>query len=415
VAETTGGAGSHTRPVADKDPERRPPLTGVRVLDLTRLLPGGYASQLLADLGADVIKVEDPRGGDYSRSMAPLFAGVGIYYLATNRSKRSVALDLKDPLGATAFRRLAANADVVLESFRPGVMDRLGVGYETLRRDNPRLVYCAISGYGQDGPYRQRAGHDLNYAGYGGLVYHNRRGNAAPAMPATQFNDIAGGALMAVVGILAALVGRAQDGAGRFVDAAMLEGGMALMPLLAALTLNMAPEPAPGAAPLQGALPCYNIYETSDGKYVTLGALEPQFWANFCRLVGRSDLLPLQMPVDEGERWRAISELRDLFITRTRAEWLELLADEDVCLGPVNSLTEAFADPHIQERGIVAEVPVGAGQTFHALRLIPRLSDVAVPPGPPPALGEHTVAALGEAGLSEEEIAALRQAGVIRS
>lgn len=395
--------------------QRQPPLAGVRVLDLTRLLPGGYASQMLADLGADVIKVEDLRGGDYSRDMPPLFdeMGMGIYYLATNRSKRSIALDLKNLLGAATFRRLAAQADVVLESFRPGVMDRLGLGYETLRQDNPRLIYCAISGYGQDGPYRLRAGHDLNYAGYGGLVHHNRRGNAPPVMPATQFNDVAGGALMAVIGILAALIGRAQDGAGRFVDAAMLEGGMALMPLLAAITLNTGQEPAPGEAPLQGALPCYNIYETSDGKYVTLAALEPQFWANFCRLVDRPDLLPLHMPVDADERQRAISEVRDLFITRTRDEWLALLADEDVCFGPVNSLAEAFADPHIQGRGMVEDVPVGAGRTFQALRLIPRLSDVATTPGRPPALGEHTIAVLHEAGFSDEEITELQQAGAI--
>jgi len=405
VEQMVSGAGS--------GPQRQPPLASVRVLDLTRLLPGGYASQMLADLGADVIKVEDPRAGDYSRTMPPLFGEMGIYYLATNRRKRSLALDLKNVLGVKTFLRLVEHADVVLESFRPGVMDRLGLGYETLRAHNPGLIYCAISGYGQDGPYRLRAGHDLNYAGYGGLLHHNRRGNMPPAMPATQFNDVAGGALMAVIGILAALLGRAQDGTGRFVDAAMLEGGMALMPLLAALTLNTPPEPAPGTAPLQGALPCYNIYETSDGKYITLGALEPQFWANFCRLVDRPDLLPLHMPLDATERQRAISELRDLFITRTRAEWLELLADADVCLGPVNSLAESFADPHVQERGMVERVPLHDEQTFQALRLVPRLSDVSVPLRHPPTLGEHTIEVLREAGFSNDELAELQQAGAI--
>src|SRR5881227_3292436 len=215
------------------------PLSGIRVLDLSRLLPGAYATQMLADFGADVIKVEEPGSGDYGRFMPPQGAGgMSLYFIAINRNKRSMTLNLKSTEGREIFLRMVEQADVVLESFRPGVMERLGLGYAQLKERNPAIIYCAISGYGQDGPYRLRAGHDLNYAGYAGLLHYNRGPHGEPAMPATQLGDLAGGSYMAVTGILAALLGRTQTGEGRMVDVSMTEGVMALLPLTTAAYLN---------------------------------------------------------------------------------------------------------------------------------------------------------------------------------
>ena len=228
------------------------PLVGVRVLDLSRLLPGGYASQMLADLGADVLKIEEPGLGDYARTMPPFTRTVGQAFLAVNRDKRSVALNLKHPDGREALLRLVDGADALLESYRPGVMARLGLDYATLHARNPRLVVCSISGYGQDGPYSQRAGHDLNYIGYAGLLAHLARPGEPPVLPGAQFADIAGGSLMAVSGMLAALVGRATTGEGRYIDVSMTDGALSLLPILGTRVLNGTPEPAPGEAELTG-------------------------------------------------------------------------------------------------------------------------------------------------------------------
>src|SRR5437879_1752095 len=233
------------------------PLRGIRVLDLSRLLPGAYASQMLADFGADVIKVEEPGSGDYGRFMPPQGpGGMSLYFTAINRNKRSITINLKAEQGREIFLRMVRHADVVLESFRPGVMERLGLGYEQLKELHPGIIYCAISGYGQEGPYRLRAGHDLNYAGYAGLLHYNRGPHGEPAMPATQLGDLAGGSYMAVIGILAAVVGRAQTGEGRKIDVSMTEGGMSLLPLVAGAYLNTGTAPRPGPASLDGGLPC---------------------------------------------------------------------------------------------------------------------------------------------------------------
>ena len=392
-----------------------PPLAGIRALDLTRLLPGGYASQMLADLGADVLKIEEPGAGDYARTMPPFTRTVGQAFLAVNRNKRSAALNLKHPEGREALLRLVEGADVLLESFRPGVMTRLGLDYATLHARNPRLVVCAISGYGQDGPYNQRAGHDLNYIGYAGLLAHLAHPGEPPILPGAQFADIAGGSLMAVAGILAGLVGRATTGEGRYVDVSMTEGALSLLPLLATRVLNGTPEPAPGEAELTGALPGYNIYETSDGRYLTVAALEPKFFANLCERLGRPDLIARQFPRDAADRDATIAELAAIFRTKTRDEWLSELADEDVCVGPVNTITEALADPQLRARGMMAHGSYGEGEgAGEALRYTPLVSDApfTLRSGLPP-LGADTAAALQEAGYTAEEIAALVEAGAI--
>jgi crotonobetainyl-CoA:carnitine CoA-transferase CaiB-like acyl-CoA transferase len=390
-----------------------PPLEGIHVLDLTRLLPGGYATQMLADLGADVLKIEEPGQGDYARVTPPFARGVGQAFLAVNRNKRSAALNLKHPAGREALLRLVDSADVLVESFRPGVMARLGLAWETLHARNPRLIVCALTGYGQDGPYSQRPGHDINYIGYAGLLAHLTRAGQPPTMPGAQFADIGGGGLMAVVGIQAALVGRGATGEGRYVDVSMLDGTLGLLPLLASNALSGVAEPQPDEFYLSGALPGYNVYETADGRYITLGALEPKFWAAFCRRVEREDLIARHIPTSVEDRAASMAELAAIFRTKTRDEWVAELGAEDVCLGPVNTLEEALADPQVQARGVAFPVNYGDGDTeARALRTTPLLSDahVEVRLGMP-MLGEHTEAALAQAGYSAEDIVELIEQG----
>jgi alpha-methylacyl-CoA racemase len=389
------------------------PLSGIRILDLTRLLPGAYASQMLADFGADVIKVEEPGVGDYGRFLLSQGKSAGLSFTAINRNKRSISLNLKSEQGRAVFLRLARNADVVLESFRPGVMERLGLGYEQLKEQHPGIIYCAISGYGQDGPYHLKAGHDLNYAGYAGLIDYNRGSNGEPAMPATQLGDLAGGSFLSVMGILAALVGRGKTGEGRKIDVSMTEGVMALLPIAAATYLNTGKAPRPNHSALDGGLPCYNIYETKDGKYVTLAALEPKFWHTFCTHVGHLELLPFHIPAGPGEREQAMDILRAIFKTKTRDEWVAELGEVDACLGPVYSMDEALSDPHVQARGV--SVTCGAGEDeVRTLPSFPRMSDMAYEDRyAPPTLGQHTEELLQEAGFSPTEIEELRTGGVI--
>lgn len=383
------------------------PLEGVGVLDLSRLLPGGYATQMLADLGADVLKIEEPGLGDYSRSVSPFVHGVGQAFLAVNRNKRSAALNLKHPNGREALLRLVDRADVLVEGFRPGVMARLGLAHETLRARNPRLVVCAITGYGQNGPYKDRPGHDLNYIGYAGLLAHLRRPGEPPVLPGAQLADIAGGGLMAVVGILAALVGRGVTGQGRIVDVAMLDGALALLPLLGTNVLNGVEEPSAEEFVLGGWLPGYNIYEAADGRYVTVGALEPKFWADLCARLGRPDLIERQFPRDAADRAATMAELAAIFRTKTRDAWVAELGGTDACVGPVNTLTEAFADPQVRARGAAFPARYG-GEEGQGLRTTPLLSDAPVEQRLDlPALGQHTAEALASAGYSLEEIAAL--------
>jgi alpha-methylacyl-CoA racemase len=360
-------------------------LAGLRVLDLTRLLPGPFCSRLLADFGADVIKVEDLGAGDYARADPAAFASL-------NRGKRSLRVDLKSDRGRAVFVRLARGADVVLESFRPGVMDRLGVGWEALRAENPRLVYCAITGYGQDGPLRDRAGHDLNYLARAGLLALSGEVDGPPVQSAGQIADLGGGALMAAFGILAAL----RSGEGQLVDVAMADGALSWLALLAAR-----PESRRGALTLGGGILCYRPYRCADG-YVALGALEPKFFAAFCAGVGREDLAEHQFDPPGSPAHLA---LETIFLTRTRAEWEAFNVEHDCCLEPVNELDEALADPQFTARGMILDGALGAPV---------KLSETPAQVGDEaPGFGEHTDEVLAEAGYDEAEIAALREAGAI--
>jgi crotonobetainyl-CoA:carnitine CoA-transferase CaiB-like acyl-CoA transferase len=385
------------------------PLAGLKVLDLSRLLPGPFLTLILADLGADVVKIEDPSGGDYLRWFPPSKGDASGRFLAINRGKRSVILDLKVPQGRDVLLKLVERADVLVETFRPGVMDRLGIGYARLRDVNPQLIYCAISGYGQSGPYARRAGHDLNYLALAGVLSLSARLDEATrglAMPPVQIADLAGGALWGAVGVLGALVGRQTTGCGRMVDIGMTEGAMALMAAEQG-HLDAGGEPSLASEGLlNGGVACYASYRTSDGKFMSLGALEPKFWMAFNQAVGRSaDGSEVTAPPEVQARLKR--ELADLFATRTQAEWTAFFADKDVCCEPVLPLAEALQHPQHLDRKMIVEIDDPRRGRLAQLRL-----PVGQPGDrPPPGFGEHTRSFLSEAGFSEEELALLVAAG----
>jgi alpha-methylacyl-CoA racemase len=375
------------------------PLAGLRVLDLSRLLPGPFCSMLLADHGAEVIKVEGTGEGDGLRADPAAFH-------ALNRGKRAVRVDLKAPGGTEVLLRLADGADVLLESFRPGVLDRLGAGWEAVHARNPRLVWCAITGYGQDGPLRDRAGHDINYLARAGLLALSGDEDGPPALAAGQIADLGGGALTAAFGILAALRERDRTGEGRFVDVAMTDGALAWLAMPAAARLAGGPPERRGAQRLGGGIVCYRVYRCADG-WISLGALEPKFWAAFCRGTGRKDLLPHQLDPSGSPAHAAVEAMA---AARTRAEWAAFAAEHDCCLEPVLELDEALAEPQVAARGMVEALadgrrvlasPVRAGDGPGAPRA----------PAPPP--GADTDALLREAGYAPEAVAALRAAGAV--
>lgn len=383
------------------------PLEGVRILDLTRLLPGSFGTGILADLGAEVVKVEQPGLGDYMRWEEPRIGAESAKSWVTDRNKRSLALNLKDPRGVEALRRLAERADVVIESFRPGVVDRLGVGYESLREGNPALVYVSISGYGQDGPLVRDPGHDLNYTGRAGLLSITGPADGRPTIPGVQIADLGGGALLALVGLLAALVRARGTGEGDRVEVAMTDGAFAW------LSIHMGDHFATGEVPsrermlLNGFHPCYNVYECQDGKFLTVGAIEPQFFSTLCEGVGRPELVETRLDPD------AIPVWRELFATRSRDEWLDLLDGKDACVGPVNDFAEAAADPQILHREMVVELEHPTAGTFRQVGVPIKLRNR---PGsvrtPAPQLGEGTRDYLADAGYTETEIDALLADGV---
>jgi alpha-methylacyl-CoA racemase len=393
------------------------PLAGLTVLDLSRLLPGPFCSLLLADFGADVIKVEDTGAGDYIRWSPPTYEGAehsasSALFLALNRGKRSVRVNLKAPEGREVLLRLARDADVFLESFRPGVLDRLGVGYERLRRENPRLVYCAITGYGQDGPFRDRSGHDMNYLGLNGVLGLTGEAGGPPVQSSVQIADIGGGALMAAIGILVALRERERSGEGQLVDCSMFDGALSWLAMLAAETFATGAAPRRGHLGLAGRFNCYRPYECADG-HVTLGALEPKFWQAWCHGVGRPDLLEHAFDSPGSESHAMVAEI---FRARTRGEWRAFASEHDCCLEPVLSLDEVLASELVAARGMVAEIAQpGAGRPVKLLGIPIKLSRT---PGdaaraPAPALGEHTDEVLAAAGFDAAEIAALHASAAV--
>jgi alpha-methylacyl-CoA racemase len=382
----------------------REPLKGVRVLDLSRLIPGPFCTLVLSDLGASVDKLEDPHAGDYLRLFPPHKNGLSGRFNALNRDKRSLCLDLKQEAGRQALLAVVAQYDVLVESFRPGVMERLGVGYAQLSERNPRLVMLSISGYGQTGPLRDKAGHDLNYLAIGGVLGLAGPPEAPPPTPAIQLADIAGGALFGAVGILAALYERERTGRGQAVDVSMCEGALAfLIPDLGNLDAD-GQVPRRGGEILNGGAACYRVYRTKDGRFLSVGALEPKFWTAFNQAIGRvfdhSELIappPAQAQI--------AAEIQAILETKTRDEWEQIFVG-DVCVEPVLAPNEVVEHAQHRARDRFFDLD---GMRMTRAPLGQRAAHSA-----PPALGADSAAILAEAGLSEAAIAGLRAAGVTK-
>ena len=377
------------------------PLDGIRVLDLTRLLPGPVATLHLADLGAEVIKIEDPQVGDYARTLGTGEGADSAYFRMINRNKQGLRLDLKKPEGVEVFRRLASAADVIVESFRPGVMDKLGVGYAVIAALNPRIAYCSISGYGQDGPYRDLAGHDINYLGYAGVLDQIGCEGGDPAIPNFQIADLLGGALTAAMGILAAVIDAQRTGKGRYIDVSMTDSVLAHT-YFTMLRLNDSGHSLPrGADLLAGGLPCYGAYRCADGRHMAVGALEGKFWRICCEALGRPEWVRRQW--DAGLR----AEVAAVFATRPRDEWANLFAAVDCCVTPILTPEEALANEQIVARGMVLEE---GGLTQFTPPL--KMSDFAFTVRQPaPGAGQHNAAILAAAGYSPAEMERLDARG----
>jgi len=378
------------------------PLTGIRILDLTRLLPGAYCTLLLADMGADVIKVEEPGAGDYMRWTPPLAGGQSALFNAINRNKRSVTLNLKADAGRDLLLRLVQGADVLVEGNRPGVMDRLGLGWEVVHARNPRLVMCSITGYGQDGPFASRAGHDLNYMATAGGLGLNGERDGPPVPPAVQVADIGGGGLQPAVAILGALVGVQRGGEGRWIDASMTDGAVSWLAL--ALATHAGGETvARGHQRLSGRFACYRVYACKDGGYYSVAALEPKFWSALCSALERPDLVDLQYSDDSVVH----VALEEMFASRTRLEWQRRLSALDACCEPVLDIDEVPSHPQIAARRLIETHETGV-EVRPAIRLSEgwRRRDA-------PRLGEHSKEVLAELGIDDSTLEELKAAGVI--
>jgi alpha-methylacyl-CoA racemase len=378
-------------------------LRGIKVLDLSRLLPGPFLTMVLADMGADVVKIEDPKLGDYLRAFPPGKGGMSGRFLAINRGKRSLALDLKAAPARDAFLEMVDKADVVVESFRPGVMDKLGIGYATLAARNPKIVVCSISGYGQTGPYVDRAGHDLNYIALAGVLAMTGPQGGAPQMPGVQVADLAGGALWGATAILGALVGRDRMGKGAHLDISMCEGSLAL---LAAEFGNLfcGAKPSRGTETLNGSAACYGVYRTKDDRYLSVGALEPKFWIALNQAIGRAPNVA-EIIGDAAMQAKTRDELQAIFATKTASEWTAFFADRDCLVELVLEPHEVIDHPLHRAREVFFEIDGGDG--------VGPIQQVRTPVGtpshgaPPPRLGQHSRDVLRDYGFSDERIRAL--------
>ena len=399
-------------------------LEGVRILDLSRLVPGAFCTMLLGDLGADVLKVQAPDTTKFMGSAMSLKEEENrkqVAYYAPDRNKRSVVLNLKSKAGREIFYRLSRNADVIVEGFRPGVAKRLGIDYETINKLNPKIIYCSLSGYGQDGPYLAFPGHDINYISMAGVLDLIGSSEGPPAIPLNLVADFAGAALYGALGISIALVARNKTGEGQYVDMAYIDGAVSLMTWFNCGYFFNGSMLKRGESWLHGAYPYYGVYETKDSKQITIGCLEPHFWENLCRVLGKEEYIPYHFALEhtfhkpEDEIWDEIrSSFKQIFLTRTRDEWFELLISNDVPVGKVYTPDEVFFDPQVLHRQMVIEVDHPILGKIKQVGIAPKFSKT---PGKvrslAPLPGEHTDEILEELGYKREEIQSLRQQGVV--
>lgn len=376
-------------------------LDGITVVDLSRLLPGPYCSMILADHGARVIAVEDKR-----------FLADGLFFNLINRNKEHMSLNLKTEKGREIFYRLIAKADVLLEGFRPGVVDRLGVDYESVRQANPKIIYCSITGYGQNGPFRDRVGHDVNYLSYAGVLDLIGEKDHPPSIPGVQIADIAGGGMNAAIGILLALFARQNTGKGQYIDISMTDGMVGFLPAALFFRQLTGQEPKRADGILSHRYACYNTYETADGRYLSIGAVENRFWKQLCDTLEIPEYAPLQY--DEQRREEILQSMRQTFKQKTLDEWDAILADLDICWGKIQSTKEVLEDPLFLQRETVVEIEDKDGKKSKTIGVTVKLSDT---PGtirtPPVDFGESTASILQEMGYTEEDIKEFEEKGVV--
>jgi len=401
-------------------------LDGIKILDLSRAGPGPFCTMILGDLGAEVTKIEAPPALG-ARSAGIMHSPTGeagrrqAAYEAINRNKKSMALNLRSEEGRHIFYRLAETADVIVEGFRPGVVKRLGIDYPTINKINPRVIYCAVTGYGQDGPYRDLPGHDINYISIAGALDLIGEADGRPVIPLNLLADFGGGGMNAAIGILSALIARDKRGRGQYIDISMVDSVISLLTAATVDYFQHGVVPKRGGSPVGGGYPYYNIYETRDGKFITIGCMETWLWENLCREIGREDFIPFHREDEhsiyppQGEKWEEVSSsLKQLFLTKTRDEWFELLSQKDIPVGKVYSLDEVFSDPQVLHREMVQEVDHPSEGKVKQVGIAIKLSDT---PGKirslSPILGEHTKEVLMNLGYSKQKIDELYRDGVV--
>jgi len=389
------------------------PLDGIKILDLSRYLPGPLATQLLADFGAEVIKIEEP-GGELGRALPPFAGGMGTRFCSVNRNKKSVILDLKDIEARSVFMKLAEEADVVVDQFRPGVMDRLGIGYKDIRKVNKGIVYCSITGYGLSGPLINAAGHDLNYLNLAGVTGLTAGRGGEPVIPAVQMADLAGGSLYAVIGILLALFARTRTGEGQLCDISMMDGALSLLAYTIGEWSGNGRLPEPGREFLTGGFAMYNVYRCGDGRYVSLGAIEQKFWQGFCLGLGREEFIPLQYVPEKQEE--LIREIEKIMLARARDEWVEFFSGSDICFTPVLDLYEVSEHDQVRAREMMIKMSdfMGSGKDVFVTGNPVKLSDTPCSIELEfPLTGDDTENVLSEAGYSAEDIEIFRGRGIL--
>jgi crotonobetainyl-CoA:carnitine CoA-transferase CaiB-like acyl-CoA transferase len=366
---------------------------------------------ILGDLGADVIKVEQPEIGDYARSAPPLLGNTGSAFLMLNRNKRSITLNLKKAEGQEILRKLAAKADVFVESYRPGVAERLGVGYQAISQVNERIIYCSISGFGQSGPYRDLVGHDLTYTAYSGAIGATGSKDGPPVIPAIQVSDIQA-AMYATIAITAALYRREKAGKGEFIDISLMDAAVASM--IMPMSFHLAGESTErGSSFLSGGAPFYNIYETADRKYVAIAPLEPKFWIELCSVLRLEKYQDKQL-TSEAEANRIREDLAGIFRQKTRDEWVKILNEREIPCAPIYDVREVLADPHVRSRKMIFEMETEAFGRLNQLATPIRVSHSPLTArSPPPRLGEHTLQILQELGYSMSDVEQLKSEGTI--
>ncbi|KQN53003.1 carnitine dehydratase [Pseudomonas sp. Leaf48] len=389
------------------------PLASLKVLDFSTLLPGPFASLLLADMGAEVLRIESPTRMDLLRVLPPQDHGVSASHAYLNRNKRSLALDLKQPEALEVIKQLLEDYDIVLEQFRPGVMDRLGLGYEALKAINPKLIYVSITGYGQTGPYKDRAGHDINYLALAGLASYTGRADAGPLPLGMQVADVAGGSLHGVIGLLAAVIARQQSGLGQHLDVSMTDCAFSLNAMSGAGYLACGVEPGPEDQLLNGGS-FYDYYRSRDGRWLSVGSLEPAFMKPLCAALGLEELASLGLSAQPAQQKKLKDALKVEFEKHDFADLCALFAELDACVEPVLSLGEAVLHPQLQARELVTQVPRGDGSSQAQMACPLKFSQgLPEPRHIGAALGQHTDQVLGELGFSAQRIEQLRRAKVI--